>query len=566
MMMSPPPSKSSARSGNTAAIAGAKTTSQLAGTSKPSKKRYIPRQYPKPTLAELALLVGDIKPSMVTAVQKPLPYELKWRENGAELSLHAANQGFIATQMARLQTHTVTPLQQPLRATTTTQGVLAESSVALVSGTEVAGAVENLLQYEDAYASHAPIAVTNQLAALLALPVLDEETPVSEQKVNACEIEQDAETLAFAESIELEFATPVESGLAEYLGVTHSSTITISVEHQRVKPTAGFTPPPATTTPLLSNDEYFSQALEAELAAQKVWLAEALAREQQKAYPHKRLNALPTPQACVEEQQALVNVVHETMNFDTEEEAVPLPLQAIHEPLMTLDGTIDTNSKDENEQDFAAVLESLMEDFSATAPEEEAITSDAVVVEEEPQAAGIIATEEVLFEDTIPLSALETINATNNSDNNSGEAFEVVGVQAPHILPVDTVDALETEAQEQLNTEWATEPDAVVEDPTPPTFTQLLKRAKSETPLELLLLGAWFLKEHEAQTTFSLRKLNHLLSSVSKPNANHTVLEVAISKHYVTLIPDLTGKATATEYQLSRAGENAAIKLAQVLQ
>ena len=83
--------------------------------------------------------------------------------------------------------------------------------------------------------------------------------------------------------------------------------------------------------------------------------------------------------------------------------------------------------------------------------------------------------------------------------------------------------------------------------------------------MDFLLLGAYFLRQQELKETFSLRQLNHLLSSVSKPNANHTVLELALAKHFITMMPDLTGTATATEYQLSKAGETAALRLFQTV-
>jgi hypothetical protein len=574
MMMSPPSPKSSATTGVATSVAGTKTGKQSSGASKSAKKRYIPKQYPKPTLAELALLVGDIAPTPPATVQKPLPYELKWRENGAELSLHAANQGFIATQMARLQTHIVQPMVSVQVAsvmvssavTTEDTTTLAEDATPQVLDTEAGLLPDDTMTVPlPQSAIQEPLSVlaevqtvTNQLAALLALPVEEEAvypSEVIEQPVTAIDEEEIAD---FEESIELEFVTPVEAGLASYLGVSHSSTVTISVEHEIPRrPQVAVN----TATAPLSNDEYFSQALEAELAAQKAWLAQALEREQQKAYPHKRLNALPTPQACVEEQQALVSLVNQALE---EEDVVSEPILlsdsevALDFATEVVEEPVTTTAADANEQDFAAVLESLMEDFTETSqPTEEA-------GEEEPfQPLD-------LLEDTAETVTDEAVLVTEK-DEDVLEVFEVVGIQPPDSASAVTVEPSEPEAEQQPTMQVAelTEADTQLElgtETTPPTFTQLLKRTKAETPLELLLLSAWFLKEYEQQTTFSLRKLNHLLASVSKPNANHTVLELAISKHYVTLIPDLTGKATTTEYQLSKAGENAAVKLIQVLQ
>lgn len=575
MMMSPPSPKSSATTGVATSVAGNKTGKQSGGASKSAKKRYIPKQYPKPTLAELALLVGDIAPTPPATVQKPLPYELKWRENGAELSLHAANQGFIATQMARLQTHTVQPMvpvqvaSVMISSAVTTEGTttLAEDATLPVADEEIGLLPDDTMTVPlQQSAIQEPLSVlaeaqtvTNQLAALLALPVEEEATHSSEATEQPVMATDEEEIADFEESIELEFVTPVEAGLASYLGVSHSSTVTISVEHaipRRSQMAVN------TATAPLSNDEYFSQALEAELAAQKEWLAQALEREQQKAYPHKRLNALPTPQACVEEQQALVSLVNQALEeedvvsepilLSDSEVALEFSTEAVEEPVIP-------TAADANEQDFAAVLESLMEDFTETSlPAEEA---DEEELPRQPLE---------LLEDTAETVTDEAVLLTENDDD-ALAAFEVVGIQPPDSTGVVTAEPSELEVEQQPTIQGVefSEADTPLElgtETTPPTFTQLLKRTKAETPLELLLLSAWFLKEYEQQTTFSLRKLNHLLASVSKPNANHTVLELAISKHYVTLIPDLTGKATTTEYQLSKAGENAAVKLIQVLQ
>ena len=196
--------------------------------------------------------------------------------------------------------------------------------------------------------------------------------------------------------------------------------------------------------------------------------------------------------------------------------------------------TLETEAE-ANEKDFAAVLGSLMEDFST----EEAET---------------------------PTQALEA-EATIEPEKIDG--FEIVG------LFTDTPEAeTDPEVEENLAIEEPAE-EAVVTLPaiTPPnnnnpfaeitSFTQLLKVTRPETPMDFLLLGAYFLKQQEQKEAFSLRQLNHLLSSASKPNANHTVLELALAKHFITMVPDLTGTAKSTEYQLSKAGDATALRLFQ---
>ena len=525
MMMSPLPNESTKNSpAKTATAVGVKKTKKTPSKTT-AKKRFSPKKYPKPTLEELALLVGSKPPKTqsIEPIEKPLPYELKWRENGAELCLYAANQTFIATQISRLQTHVVKPMALPVLAQPVAIQIQPEALIDETETTvEVPSSLNEYIPVEKPSAEQSVLEESypkptafNELSALLGLSeveALENETPHPVAEEDNCPT-----------SVELEFETPIEAQLAGYLGVKYASKTTISVTDE---------PANATNTqavsqhkallPLLTVEDYFSEALEAELAQQKAWLASALEHEKNRAYPSNILHPINKPATAIE---AVEEEVIEPQEASAETEEIP---------------------SSENEQNFAAVLDSLMEDFSSE--EEEAVEETRLIEHAEETEAVIQSDAEV--EPEIEAEATEAI-----------DSFEVVGIYATETS---------TPAEEAL-TEDATLPAVTQEPPVSnqpeeiTTFNQLLKITKPDTPMDFLLLGAYFLRQQEQKETFSLRQLNHLLSSVSKPNANHTVLELALAKHFITMMPDLTGTATATEYQLSKTGEAAALRLFQTV-
>ncbi|MCX5920192.1 MAG: hypothetical protein NTW61_02535 [Candidatus Melainabacteria bacterium] len=543
MMMSPvssSPTQSTKnnRSASSSEVNGKKT--KATSQSKAGKKRYTPKKYPKLTLAELALLVGNTQkiPPPDVAPEKPLPYELKWRENGAELCLFSANQGFIAAQMVRLQTHVVQPMHAPMLFSVSVEEdaeqlvvVEAEQEMptqeAVKPVEEVITALQERIKLETpaTHRGEETSTTTHLLSALLGIQEADN-TPEDSLLQSDSEEEDPCPT-----SIELEFETPIEAQIADYLGVKHSSKTTISVTE---KPTQQASKSIQPDTALLPIEDYFSEALETELAQQKAWLESALEREKHKAYPNSHSSKTATLLATEEESETMIAETEDPL-FSAESE--------IESSLIGSEEALKNNEASEteaeaNEKDFAAVLGSLMEDFST----EEAET---------------------------PTQALEA-EATTEPEKIDG--FEIVGLftdtpEAETDPEVEENLAIEEPAQEEPAEE------AVVTLPaiTPPnnnnpfaeitSFTQLLKVTRPETPMDFLLLGAYFLKQQEQKEAFSLRQLNHLLSSASKPNANHTVLELALAKHFITMVPDLTGTAKSTEYQLSKAGDATALRL-----
>jgi hypothetical protein len=542
------------------------------------KKAFTPKQYPKPTLAELAILVGNKKqnPREQSVIEKPLPYQLKWVEQGVEISIYAENKAFISSQMLRLQTHKVQPMKALLTHTKTERHKPIELPEPLQEETTAPAfaTINKIADNESVESSHLaqptraesfsveqqsitqPInpseawlntASTSELSALLGL--LENDYSVN-QLTEVLETEE-----VYPADIELEFQTPIEAKIADYLGVNYSSKTTISVAESE-----GFgTNKAPSSLPddalLLPIDAYFSEELEVDLDQQKAWLASALEREKQKAYPLPKVELTPLVPVELEAPPPdviLIEAIGNTLAVpevaeDEEEVICYLPLSQITieetqaiEPSETLGAQVIPEN---NDQAFAAVLDSLMEDFSCNSDKQSAI-EDGIIVE---------PTEET----TLALPA-EIVAV---------EPFEVVGIFAEQM----TVPTL-TEEEETLDTDDELNQPAAVEetDSDNPfdeitSFSQLLKATAPDTPMDFLLLGTFFLKQTEQTNAFSLRQLNQLLSSVSKPNANHTVLELALSNHFITMIPDLTGLATATQYQLSKRGEASALRLFEAI-
>ena len=71
---------------------------------------------------------------------------------------------------------------------------------------------------------------------------------------------------------------------------------------------------------------------------------------------------------------------------------------------------------------------------------------------------------------------------------------------------------------------------------------------------DYLLLSAYFLDRFRGQPAASLREINAELLRSGLTPINHALIEVAVSKGLMELLPDTTGNAFATEYRLTSEG------------
>jgi len=93
------------------------------------------------------------------------------------------------------------------------------------------------------------------------------------------------------------------------------------------------------------------------------------------------------------------------------------------------------------------------------------------------------------------------------------------------------------------------------------SLADLCDRSNAANSEDYLLLSAYYLSRMERQDTFSLKKVNSVLVKSGLTPVNHSVLETVLTNGYLSMLPDLTGMAEVTEYQISKEGVEAAIAL-----
>lgn len=93
------------------------------------------------------------------------------------------------------------------------------------------------------------------------------------------------------------------------------------------------------------------------------------------------------------------------------------------------------------------------------------------------------------------------------------------------------------------------------------SLSDLCKRGYAGTPEDFLLLSAYYLTFFEAVDKFSLKRINSLMVKTGLTPVNHSVLETAIDKGFLSMVPDLTGLADVTEYALTESGQRSAERL-----
>jgi hypothetical protein len=86
------------------------------------------------------------------------------------------------------------------------------------------------------------------------------------------------------------------------------------------------------------------------------------------------------------------------------------------------------------------------------------------------------------------------------------------------------------------------------------SFSAVLKHCQPNTVTDYLILAVAYLQLSEKKPAVTLRQLNALLTAAHQPAANHGSLELTLSNQWLSVVPDLTGKALAIEYQLTPSG------------
>lgn len=94
------------------------------------------------------------------------------------------------------------------------------------------------------------------------------------------------------------------------------------------------------------------------------------------------------------------------------------------------------------------------------------------------------------------------------------------------------------------------------------TLRDLGQLAQKATPgTDYLMLTAFYLVQLKQAEKFSLKEVNTELMRAGFTPVNHAMLETALNKGLLQLLPDMTGTALAAEYQLTEQGQEAVHRL-----
>lgn len=86
------------------------------------------------------------------------------------------------------------------------------------------------------------------------------------------------------------------------------------------------------------------------------------------------------------------------------------------------------------------------------------------------------------------------------------------------------------------------------------SLADLCDQAHPGSSEDYLLLAAYYLSQVEAQACFSLKRINANLVKSGLTPVNHSALEAALSRGYLSMVPDLSGTAEVSEYSLTDEG------------
>jgi hypothetical protein len=187
-----------------------------------------------------------------------------------------------------------------------------------------------------------------------------------------------------------------------------------------------------------------------------------------------------------------------------------------------------------------------------------------------------VSVESVLPLPAVPQSALpETSPSPAIHEHLTAEVATVItpvtasvltAIATPVAPPIDDFEAIMNTVMQDLDEEPASSNLVVnAEEPTPleniASLSELCDRSNAQTTQDFLLLAAYYLTTFEQEKQFSLKRLNSSLVKSGLSPVNHSALETALQQGVLSMVPDLTGTAEVSEYQLTDLGGSTALKL-----
>lgn len=114
--------------------------------------------------------------------------------------------------------------------------------------------------------------------------------------------------------------------------------------------------------------------------------------------------------------------------------------------------------------------------------------------------------------------------------------------EEPEKEEINIVKSFKTEAPVIKNKEF-TSLEGIIEDKNP----QIL--------LDYLIISAYYLKNIEKFDKFALKQINGKILPFSKKPIDHSIIQNAVTKNLIEVVPDKTGMAEVTEYTITSEGE-----------
>lgn len=84
---------------------------------------------------------------------------------------------------------------------------------------------------------------------------------------------------------------------------------------------------------------------------------------------------------------------------------------------------------------------------------------------------------------------------------------------------------------------------------------EFIKNKKPELLVDYLICATYYLSEVAKLDRFSLKQINsEIVKLINKP-VDHSIIQQAVNKDYIRVMPDFTGMADVTEYSMTESGE-----------
>ncbi|MEI7473888.1 MAG: hypothetical protein WCK67_03840 [bacterium] len=84
----------------------------------------------------------------------------------------------------------------------------------------------------------------------------------------------------------------------------------------------------------------------------------------------------------------------------------------------------------------------------------------------------------------------------------------------------------------------------------------LIQLKKPDNMFDYLLIAAYYLKEGEFLDRYSLKQMNSKIFPYTRKPIDHSIIQKAVARNYIEVVPDYTGMAEVTEYVITDEGEN----------